>query len=211
MHIREVVSKNYSPRGNFIKVWNTRGWKPGVFWICINLPRVDNFTNDRSPNVHYLFYKMVSKIGAVVSIQIMHIIEVVSKNYSPRGNFIKVWNTRGWKPSVFWIFIKLPRVDNFISIWPFYNKEILTAMRVMVVSIGSRGSHIPAMTPRRLRRGVIAGMWDPRDPIETTMTRIFKQSIFLLYTEQYVYLYTEIIKQKLINKKKFLSKFLQNH
>ena len=48
---------------------------------------------------------------------------------------------------------------------PFYvfsskgnNKEILTAMRVMVVSIGSRGSHIPAMTPRRLRRGVIAGM-----------------------------------------------------
>ena len=36
-------------------------------------------------------------------------------------------------------------------------KEILTAMRVMVVSIGSRGSHIPVMTPRRLRRGVIAG------------------------------------------------------
>ena len=68
-----------------------------------------------------------------------------------------------------------------------YNKEILTAMRVMVVSIGSRGSHLPAMTPRRLRRGVIAGMWDPRDPIETTMTRIFKQSIFLLYTEQYVF------------------------
>ena len=34
--------------------------------------------------------------------------------------------------------------------------EMLTAMRVMVVSIGSRGSHIPAMTPRR--RGVIAGM-----------------------------------------------------
>ena len=32
-------------------------------------------------------------------------------------------------------------------------------MRVMVVSIGSRGSHIPAMTPRRLRRGVIAGMF----------------------------------------------------
>ena len=29
------------------------------------------------------------------------------------------------------------------------SKEILTAMRVMVVSIGSRGSHIPAMTPRR--------------------------------------------------------------
>ena len=48
--------------------------------------------------------------------------------------------------------------------WPSYIlfvgniKEILTAMRVMVVSIGSRGSHIPAMTPRRLRRGVIAGM-----------------------------------------------------
>ena len=39
-----------------------------------------------------------------------------------------------------------------------YSKEILTAMRVMVVSIGSRGSHIPAMTPRRLRPGVIAGM-----------------------------------------------------
>ena len=37
-------------------------------------------------------------------IQIMHIREVVSKKYSPRGNFIKVWNTRGWKPSVFWIF-----------------------------------------------------------------------------------------------------------
>ena len=29
------------------------------------------------------------------------------------------------------------------------SKEILTAMRVMVVSIGSRGSHIPAITPRR--------------------------------------------------------------
>ena len=72
MHIREVVSKNYSPRGNFIKVWNTRGWKPSVFWIFIKLPRVDNFTNDRSPNVHYLFwYKMVLKIcGAVVSIQL---------------------------------------------------------------------------------------------------------------------------------------------
>ena len=41
-------------------------------------------------------------------------------------------------------------------------------------------STIPAMTPRRLRRGVIAGMWDPRDPIETTMTRIFKCQIFLL-------------------------------
>ena len=56
MHIREVVSKNYSPRSNFIKVWNTRGWKPSVFWIFIKLPRVDNFTNDRSPNVHYFFY-----------------------------------------------------------------------------------------------------------------------------------------------------------
>ena len=47
------------------------------------------------------------------------------------------------------------------NIYDFYSvdiKEILTAMRVMVVSIGSRGSHIPAMTPRRLRRGVIAGM-----------------------------------------------------
>ena len=50
MHIREVVSKNYSPRGNFLK-----------------LPRVDNFTNDLPPNVHYLFYKMVFKIWAVVS------------------------------------------------------------------------------------------------------------------------------------------------
>ena len=67
MHIREVVSKNYSPRGNFIKVWITRGWKPSVFLIVIKLPRVDNFTNDRSPNVHYLFYKMVSQIWAVVS------------------------------------------------------------------------------------------------------------------------------------------------
>ena len=37
MHIREVVSKNYSPQGNFIKVWNTRGWKPSVFWIFIKL------------------------------------------------------------------------------------------------------------------------------------------------------------------------------
>ena len=36
MHIREVVRKNYSPRGNFIKVWNTRCWKPSVFWIFIN-------------------------------------------------------------------------------------------------------------------------------------------------------------------------------
>ena len=115
MHIREVVSKNYSPRGNCIKVWNIRDWKPSVFWIFITLPRVDNFTNDRSPNVHNLFYKMVSKIWAVVSIQIMHIREVVSNNYSSRGNFIKVWNTRGWKPSVFWIFIKLPRVDNFTN------------------------------------------------------------------------------------------------
>ena len=42
----------------------------------------------------------------------------------------------------------------------------------MVFSIGSRGSHIPAMTPRRKRLGVIAGMWDPLDPIETTMTLI---------------------------------------
>ena len=67
MHIREVISKNYSPRGNIIKVWNTRGWKPSVFWIFIKLPRVDNFTNDRLPNVHYLFYKMVSKIWVVVS------------------------------------------------------------------------------------------------------------------------------------------------
>ena len=31
---------------------------------------MDNFTNDRSPNVLYLFYKMVSKIWAVVSIQL---------------------------------------------------------------------------------------------------------------------------------------------
>ena len=67
MHIREVVSKNYSPQGNFIKVGNTRGWKPRVFWLFIKLPRVDNFTNDRSPNVHYLFYKIVSKIWAVIS------------------------------------------------------------------------------------------------------------------------------------------------
>ena len=67
MHIREVVSKNYSPQGNFKKVWNTRGCKPSVFWICMKLPRVDNFTNHRSPNVHYLFYKMVSKIWEVVS------------------------------------------------------------------------------------------------------------------------------------------------
>ena len=42
-----------------------------MFWIFIKLPRVDNFTNDRSPNVHYLFYKMVSKIRAVVSKQIL--------------------------------------------------------------------------------------------------------------------------------------------
>ena len=67
MHIREVVHKNYSPRGNLIKVWNTQGWKPSVFWIFIKLPRVDNFTNDRSPNVHYFFNKMVSKIWVVVS------------------------------------------------------------------------------------------------------------------------------------------------
>ena len=71
MHIREVVSKNYSPRGNFIKIWDTWGWKPSVFWIFITLPRVGNFTNDRSPNVHYLFYKMVSKIWAVVSKKLM--------------------------------------------------------------------------------------------------------------------------------------------
>ena len=58
---------------------------------------------------HYQNYKEVD------SIQIMHIREVVSKNYSPGGNFIKVWNTRGWKPSVFWIFIKLPRVDNLLT------------------------------------------------------------------------------------------------
>ena len=52
-------------------------------------------------------------LSACDIIQIMHIVEVVSKNYSPRGNCIKIWNTRGWKPSVFWIFIELPRVDNF--------------------------------------------------------------------------------------------------
>ena len=28
-------------------------------------------------------------------IQVMHIKEVISKNYSPRGNFIKVSNTQG--------------------------------------------------------------------------------------------------------------------
>ena len=50
----------------------------------------------------------------------------------------------------------------------------------MVVSIGSRGSHIPAMTPRRKRLGVIAGMWDPLDPIETTMTLI-AVNISLIY------------------------------
>ena len=60
-------------------------------------------------------------------------------------------------------------------------------MRVMVVSIGSRGSHIPAMTPRRLRRGVKQVCEIPATLIETTMTRMFKQSIFLLYTEQYVF------------------------
>ena len=49
--------------------------------------------------------------------------------------------------------------EGIVSSFPCgFIKEILTAMRVMVVSIGSRGSHIPAMTPRRLRRGVIAGM-----------------------------------------------------
>ena len=51
----------------------------------------------------------------------------------------------------------------------------------MVVSIGSRGSHIPAMTPRRKRLGVIAGMWDPLDPIETTMTLIAVNISLLLY------------------------------
>ena len=49
-------------------------------------------------------------------------------------------------------------IGEIYSTTPYHIKEILTAMRVMVVSIGSRGSHIPAMTPRRLRRGVIAGM-----------------------------------------------------
>ena len=48
----------------------------------------------------------------------------------------------------------------------------------MVVSIGSRGSHIPAMTPRRKRLGVIAGMWDPLDPIETTMDSHSSQYFF---------------------------------
>ena len=52
--------------------------------------------------------------------------------------------------------IQINRCIDLVDI--FSSKEILTAMRVMVVSIGSRGSHIPAMTPRRLRRGVIAGM-----------------------------------------------------
>ena len=51
----------------------------------------------------------------------------------------------------------------------------------MVVSIGSRGSHIPAITPRRKRLGVIAGMWDPLDPIETTMTLIAVNISLLLY------------------------------
>ena len=41
---------------------------------------------------------------SLLLIQIMLIREVVSKNYSPRGNSIKVWNSRGWKLSVFWIF-----------------------------------------------------------------------------------------------------------
>ena len=86
MHIREVVnSKNYSPRGNFIKVWNTRGWKPSVFWIFIKLPRVDNFTNDRSPNVHYLFYKIVLKIWAVVSKQILTAQSDGGGNYHSQG------------------------------------------------------------------------------------------------------------------------------
>ena len=85
MHIREVVSKNYSPRGNCIKVWNTRGWKPSVFWIFRKLPRVDNFTNDRSPNVHYLFYKIVSKIWAVVSNQILTAQSDGGGNYHSQG------------------------------------------------------------------------------------------------------------------------------
>ena len=37
------------------------------------------------------------------------------------------------------------------------------------------------MTPRRKRLGVIAGMWDPLDPIETTMTLI-AVNISLLWT-----------------------------
>ena len=71
----------------------------------------------------------------------------------------------GWKYSVVRIMVsknvayqykgKFRAIFRLIEI---NSKEILTAMRVMVVSIGSRGSHIPAMTPRRLRRGVIAGM-----------------------------------------------------
>ena len=61
MHIREVVSKNYSPQGNFMKVWNTRGWKPSVFWIFIKLPRVDNLlTTDRLMCIIY-FIKWFQK------------------------------------------------------------------------------------------------------------------------------------------------------
>ena len=58
MHIREVVSKNYSPRGNMYKsLKHTRLKAECVLDFFIKLPRVDNFTNDRSPNVHYLFNK----------------------------------------------------------------------------------------------------------------------------------------------------------
>ena len=62
------------------------------------------------------------------------------------------------------------KTHNYCSVYK-RNIDCLN-IRVMVVSIGSRGSHIPAMTPRRKRLGVIAGMWDPLDPIETTMTLI---------------------------------------
>ena len=41
----------------------------------------------------FVLYRLFNFIPADI-IQIMHIREVVSKNYSPRGNFIKVWNTR---------------------------------------------------------------------------------------------------------------------
>ena len=37
------------------------------------------------------------------------------------------------------------------------------------------------MTPRRKRLGVIAGVWDPLDPIETTMT-LTAVNISLIYT-----------------------------
>ena len=59
----------------------------------------------------------------------------------------------------------------------------------MVVSIGSRGSHIPGMTPRRKRLGVIAGMWDPFDPIETTMTLIAVNISVLLHRANKVWGY----------------------